>query len=173
VISTALKQGLAEQSWVAAATASMTRLNRDAADALHEVEADSKNERPVHAATDVTGFGLLGHAREMAIGSGVSMKIDHKQIAYLPGAIEAARGHFFSGGMKNNRDFCESCVGFADDVSEEFRALLFDPQTSGGLFVSIAPEAADSALAAFERHKVPARAIGEIIPRRSPLIEIA
>jgi len=173
VISTALKQGLAEQSWVAAATASMTRLNRDAADALHEVEAASKDERPVHAVTDVTGFGLLGHAREMAIGSGVSMKIDHKQIAYLPGAVEAARGHFFSGGMKNNRDFCESCVGFAGDVTEEFRALLFDPQTSGGLFVSIAPEAADSALAAFERHKVPASAIGEIIPRRSPLIEIA
>jgi selenide, water dikinase len=173
VISTALKQGLAEQSWVAAATASMTRLNRDAAGALHEVEATSKNERPVHAVTDVTGFGLLGHAREMAIGSGVSMKIDHKQITYLPGAIEAARGHFFSGGMKNNRDFCESCVGFADHVPEEFRALLFDPQTSGGLFVSIAPEAAASALAAFERHKVSARAIGEIIPRRSPLIEIA
>jgi selenide,water dikinase len=173
VISTALKQGLAEEAWVAAATSSMTRLNRDAADALHEVEAASKSKRPVHAVTDVTGFGLLGHAREMAIGSGVSMKIDHRQIAYLPGAIEAARGHFFSGGMKNNRDFCESCVNFAGDVSEEFRALFFDPQTSGGLLVAIAPESADSALAALERYSVPARAIGEIIPRRSPLIEIA
>jgi selenide,water dikinase len=101
------------------------------------------------------------------------MKIDHKQIAYLPGAIEAARGHFFSGGMKNNRDFCETCVGFANDVPDEFRALLFDPQTSGGLFVAIAPASADSALAALERHEVPARAIGEIVPRRSPLIEIA
>jgi selenide, water dikinase len=173
VISTALKQGLAEQAWVTAATASMTRLNRDAADALHEVEAVSKNTHPVHAVTDVTGFGLLGHAREMAIGSGVSMKIDHKHIDYLPGAIEAARGHFFSGGMKNNRDFCESCVSFANDVPEEFRALLFDPQTSGGLLVAIARESADSALAAFERLRVSARAIGEIISRRSPLIEIA
>ena len=173
VISTALKQGLAQEAWVSAATASMTRLNRDAADALHEVEAASNNERPVHAVTDVTGFGLLGHAREMAIGSGVSMKIDHKQIAYLPGAIEASRGQFFSGGMKNNRDFCESCVGFADSVAEEFRALLFDPQTSGGLLVSIAPGSAESALAAFERRNVSARAIGEIVPRRSPLIEIA
>src|ERR1700729_1299432 len=172
VISTALKQGLAEDAWIAAATASMTRLNRDAAEALQEVESGSKHDRPIHSVTDVTGFGLLGHAREMAIGSGVSMKIDHKQIAYLPGAIEAARGRFFSGGMKNNRDFCESCVGFADYVPEEFRALLFDPQTSGGLLISIAPESANSALAAFERHKVPARAIGEIIPRRSPLIEI-
>jgi selenide, water dikinase len=173
VIATALKQGLAQEAWVSAATASMTRLNRDAADALHEVEDASKNDRPVHAVTDVTGFGLLGHAREMAIGSAVSMKIDHKKIAYLPGAIEAARGHFFSGGMKNNRDFCESCVGFAGSVADEFRALLFDPQTSGGLLVSIAPESAHSALAAFERYKVPARAIGEIVPRRSPLIEIA
>jgi selenide, water dikinase len=173
VISTALKQGLAQEAWVSAATASMTRLNRDAADALHEVEAASKSGRPVHAVTDVTGFGLLGHAREVAIGSGVSMKIEHKQIAYLPGAIEAARGHFFSAGMKNNRDFCESCVSFVDDVPEEFRALLFDPQTSGGLLVAIAPASADSALAAFKRHEVPGRAIGEIIPRRSPLIEIA
>jgi selenide,water dikinase len=173
VISTALKQGLAKEVWVVAATDSMTRLNRDAADALHEAEAASKNDKPVHAVTDVTGFGLLGHAREMAIGSCVSMKLNHKQIAYLPGAVEAARGHFFSGGMKNNREFCESCVNFADEVPEEFRALLFDPQTSGGLLVSIAPESANSALAAFERHEVSARAIGEIIPRRSPLIEIA
>ena len=75
--------------------------------------------------------------------------------------------------MKNNRDFCESCVTFADHVPDEHRALLFDPQTSGGLLVSIAPESADSALAAFERHKVSAHAIGEIVPRRSPLIEIA
>jgi selenide, water dikinase len=173
VISTALKQGLAEPAWVAAATASMTRLNRDAADALHEVEASSNNGTPIHALTDVTGFGLLGHAREMAIGSGVSMKINHNQIAYLPGAIEAARGHFFSGGMKNNRDFCGSCVGFAADVPEQFRALMFDPQTSGGLLVSIAPESANSALAAFERRRVSVRAIGEIVSRSSPLIEIA
>ena len=75
--------------------------------------------------------------------------------------------------MKNNRDFCESCVSFADDVPEEFRALLFDPQTSGGLLVAIAPASAGSALAAFKRHEVPGRAIGEIISRRSPLIEIA
>ena len=173
VISTALKQGLAEQSWVTAATASMTRLNRDAAEALHKVESASKEESPIHAVTDVTGFGLLGHAREMAVGSVVSMKIDHKNISYLPGALEAARGNFFSGGMKNNRDFCESCVTFADHVPDEHRALLFDPQTSGGLLVSIAPESADSALAALESHKVSAHAIGEIVPRRSPLIEIA
>jgi selenide, water dikinase len=181
VISTALKQGRAEDTWVAASTASMTRLNRDAAEALHEVEAakpgsangdSAKFERPIHAVTDVTGFGVLGHAREMAIGSGVSLKIDHARIEYLPGAIEASRGGFFSGGMKNNREFVESCVEFAGGVTDEFRALLFDPQTSGGLLAAIAPDAANSALAAMERRGVPARIIGEVVPKRHPLIEV-
>lgn len=173
VISTALKQGLAEEKWIAAATDSMTRLNREAASALREIESTTNGARPVHAVTDVTGFGLLGHAREMAIGSSVSMKIEHQRIAYLPGAIEAARRGFFSGGLKNNRDFCEGCVLFADDVPEEFRALLFDPQTSGGLLVSIAPDSADAAIAALKRFNVAARTIGEIVPQGSPLIEIA
>ena len=173
VIATALKQGLAETAWVAAATDSMTRLNRDAASALREVETTKSGESPIHAVTDVTGFGLLGHAREMAIGSAVSMKINHKQIAYLPGAIQASQGHFFSGGLRNNRDFCEGCVNFLDQVTEEFRALLFDPQTSGGLLVSVAPDSADFAIAALERFNVSAQAIGEIVPRSSPLIEIA
>ena len=113
VISTALKQGKAEPSWIAASTASMTRLNREAAEALHEIDDAAKSETPIHAVTDVTGFGVLGHAREMAIGSGVSLKIDHERIEYLPGAIEASRAGFFSGGMKNNREFVESCVEFA------------------------------------------------------------
>lgn len=173
VIATALKRGLAEAAWVAAATDSMTRLNRDAASALHEVESALNGEGPIHAVTDVTGFGLLGHAREMAVGSAISMQINHEQIAYLPGAVEAARGHFFSGGLENNRDFCEGCVNFLDQVTEEFRALLFDPQTSGGLLVSIAPESADYTIAALKRFNVSAQVIGEIIPRRSPLIEIA
>jgi selenide,water dikinase len=171
VISTALKQGRADEAWVAASTASMTRLNRDAADALREID-DADGARPVHAVTDVTGFGLLGHAREMVIGTGLSMRIDHARIAYLPGAIEAARGGFFSGGLANNREFLDGCVGFASAVPEEFRALLFDPQTSGGLLAAVAPDFAARALAAFERRGVPARIIGEVIPKRSPLIEI-
>ena len=156
VISTALKQGLAEDTWVAAATASMVRLNRDAAEALREVEASAQNKHPVHAVTDVTGFALLGHLREMALGSG-----------------ESARGKFFSGGMKNNREFLEGCVVFAESVSEEFRALLYDPQTSGGLLAAVAPEFAEAALAALALRAIPARAIGEIVFKRSPLIEIA
>jgi selenide,water dikinase len=173
VISTALKQGRAEPAWVEASTASMTRLNREAAEALHEIEDAATGSRPVHAVTDVTGFALLGHAREMAIGSGVSLRIDHQRIGYLPGAIEAARGGFFSGGLANNREFLEGCAGFLSAVPEEFRALLLDPQTSGGLLAAVAPEAAGAAMAAFERRGIPARNIGEVLPKRSPLIEVA
>lgn len=175
VIATALKQNQAEPEWVAASTASMTRLNRDAADALHEIDdaaVAANSPKPVHAVTDVTGFGLLGHGREMAIGSGVSLRIDPTRIAYLPGAIEAARGGFLSGGLANNRQFLEGCVQFASSIPEEFRSLLLDPQTSGGLLASLPPEAVPAALAAFERRNVPARVIGEVVPKRSPLIEI-
>ncbi|MGH7838607.1 MAG: selenide, water dikinase SelD, partial [Candidatus Binataceae bacterium] len=173
VIATALKQGRAEGAWVAAAEASMTRLNREAADALHDLDDAAKGSRPVHAVTDVTGFGLLGHAREMAIGSGVSLRIDHARIAYLPGAVEAARAGFFSGGMKNNREFVEGCAQFAASVPEEFRALLFDPQTSGGLLAAVAPEAAGAAMAAFQSRGVAAQRIGNVVAKSAPLISIA
>ena len=173
VISTALKQGQADPAWVSASTDSMTRLNREAADALHEIDAATPGGRAVHAVTDVTGFALLGHAREMAIGSKVSLRIDHTRIAYLPGAVEAARGGFLSGGLANNREFLEGCVAFADSVPDEFRALLYDPQTSGGLLASVAPESADAAMAAFAQHKIPARRIGEVVAKSSPLIAIA
>ena len=172
VIATALKQGKADEAWVAAAMDSMTRLNRDAADALREIEAPAKSSSPVHAVTDITGFGVLGHAHEMAHGSGISMRFDHRRIPRLPGAVEAARGKFFSGGMMNNREFVEGCVGFAANVSEEFRALLFDPQTSGGLLAAIAPEAAEAARTAYERRRIAAEIRGEVLPKRSPLIEI-
>ena len=174
VISTALKQGHAEESWLTAATASMTRLNRDAAEALHEIENIAPPQsNPIHGVTDVTGFGLLGHAREMAIASGASLKIDHTHIEYLPGAIAAARTGFFSAGIKNNRDFVEGCVTFASQVPDEFHALLFDPQTSGGLLVSIAPEFANKALAALTRRNISARTIGEVLAKHSPLLEVA
>lgn len=172
VISTALKQRQAEEAWLADASSSMARLNRAAADALHEIEASDPGGRPVHAVTDVTGFGLLGHAREMAAGSAVSMRIDHARIHYLNGAVTAARGEFFSGGMKNNREFIEGCVAFAPSVSEEFRALLFDPQTSGGLLVAIAPQATDAALAALAGRNVTACRIGEVTAKGSPLLEV-
>ena len=166
VIATALKKNVASEESLAAAAASMTRLNRDAAEALQEAAG------AIHAVTDITGFGLLGHAREMAVGSGVSLELDHAKVEYLPGAVQAARDGHLAGGLNNNRDFIGDCAGFADGVPEEFRNLFFDPQTSGGLFVAIAPEAADSALAALARRNVTGRAIGRVVAKRSPLINV-
>jgi len=173
VISTALKQGQAQESWVTAAIASMTQLNRDSAEALHAVELEFDDGHPVHAVTDVTGFGLLGHAREMAVGSKVSMRIDHERLAYLPGAVDAARAGFVSGGLKNNREFLEGCVEFSPNVPDEIRTLLYDPQTSGGLLVALASETADAATALLERRRISARVIGTVMEKQSPLIAIA
>lgn len=172
VIATALKAGKSPAGSVEAALASMTRLNREAAEALHEVESAAKSASPVHAVTDITGFGILGHAREMAAGSKVSLRLDHTKIPLLTGALEASRGGFLAGGLKNNREFLEGCVGFSAAVSEDFRALLFDPQTSGGLLVSVAAEAAPALRASLERHHVLAAQIGGVVGKTSPLIEV-
>src|SRR5438445_12743749 len=72
----------------------------------------------------------------------VSLGVDHAAISFLPGALEAARGGFLPGGLQNNRDFIGDCVGFAENVSQEYRGLLFDPQTSGGLLRAIALDSA-------------------------------
>jgi selenide,water dikinase len=171
LIATALKNSRAREESVAASTQSMERLNRDAAEALREIEAGAEIS-PVHAVTDVTGFGVLGHAREIAVGSDVSIEIVFADVACLPGALEAARAGFVAGGLKANREFLESCVSFAGNVPAEHRLLLFDPQTSGGLLIALAPEAAAAALAALERRGVPTQRIGQVVPRQSPLLRV-
>ena len=171
VIATALKDGQASAESVAAAIDSMTRLNRDAAEALREVES-SREDSPVRAVTDVTGFGLLGHAREMAVASEVSVEIDFHRIEYLPGALEASHSGFLAGGLKANREFLDGCVEFATSVPEEYRRLLFDPQTSGGLLVAIEASSEASAIRAFENRGVPARRVGQVVSRVSPLIRV-
>jgi selenide, water dikinase len=173
VIATALKQGCASSESVEAANHSMMELNRAAADALMELQGPRGSEGPVHAVTDVTGFGLLGHAREMALGSDVSFRIDSSCVEYFPGAREAARAGFFSGGLKNNREFLEGCIGFLDRVSDEYRSLLFDPQTSGGLLVAVAANALQDARRLLSDHGVAARPIGAVFAKRSPLLEVA
>jgi len=169
VISTALKKGRAPDAALQASTASMARLNRDAAEALLEAGGVAP---AIHAVTDITGFGLLGHAHEMAVGSGVSMEIEYAKVEYLPGAVEAAREGHLAGGLKNNREFVADCAAFAENVPQEYRHLLFDPQTSGGLFIAIASEQSDAALAALARRGVVARRIGSVVARRSPLIKV-
>jgi selenide, water dikinase len=177
IISTALKNERAEKESLAAAVASMSQLNRAAADALHEVEAQS-GARAVHAVTDVTGFGLLGHAREMALGDStagtpaVSLEINHQAVQLLPGALEAARQGMIPGGLKNNREFIGDCVVFANNVPEENRTPLFDPQTSGGLLIAVAPDAVETALKSLQRHGVNAARIGRVLPKTSPMLSV-
>jgi selenide,water dikinase len=177
IISTALKRNRAEKTSLDAAIASMSQLNRAAAEALHELDAKSSSAS-IHAVTDVTGFGLLGHAREMALGDpekeipAVTIEIHHAAVPSLPGVLEAARQGMIPGGLNNNRDFLGECVHFADSVPEEHRALLFDPQTSGGLLVALAPESADAALELLKKHKITAAKIGRVLPKNSSLLSV-
>jgi selenide,water dikinase len=127
---------------------------------------------PVHGATDITGFGLLGHARELAVASKVSLALDHAAIEFFPGAIEYSRQGFIPGGLKRNMEFISGCVEFAGGIAEETQNLLFDPQTSGGLLFSV--EASDGAglVAALGARGVTAREVGEVISKTHPLIAV-
>ena len=177
VLSTALKQNRTTQELLSAAIRSMTTLNRAAAEALHSLEA-KHNAPVVHAATDVTGFGLLGHAREMAVGSeaakipSVTMEIDHSRVAVLPGAFGAIRAGLIPGGLKNNRDFLGECVSFAANVPEENRTLLFDPQTSGGLLVAISADFAEQAIAALHERGISTAEIGTVRTKGPSLLSV-
>ena len=177
LISTALKRERAGKASLDAAIASMSQLNRAAAEALHELAA-AKDAHPIHAVTDVTGYGVLGHAREMALGDpekgipAVTIEILYKQVPVLPGAFDAARQGMIAGGLNNNRDFLRDCVGFAPNVPEENRALLFDPQTSGGLLVAIVPEAADAAIELLQRRQIMAAKIGRVLPKGATLLSV-
>jgi selenide, water dikinase len=164
VIGTALKKDAASKASVDAAILSMCTLNRAGMEAALPLE--------VHAATDVTGFGLLGHAREMAAGSKVSLAIDSAQVQFLPEARELARKGFLPGGMKRNQEFIGGCVEFAPDVAEEVRNLLFDPQTSGGLLLSVALKDATRLLESLRASGVAAQQVGEVIEKTHPLIQV-
>jgi len=166
VISTAIKRGEARQAWIDAATSSMTTLNAGAADVA------IGGGFHVHAATDITGFGLIGHLREVALGAKVSVRIDSAGVPLLDGAIDCVRGGFIPGGLTANREFAECVVGYEGDVSAEVKTLLFDPQTAGGLLLSVAGEDADALLAALNAAGVPAVEIGEVLPNRKPLIAV-
>jgi selenide,water dikinase len=166
VITTALKKGEAQERWVAAAVRAMLELNRGAAEALAE------QGEAVHAVTDVTGFGLLGHAREMAVASGVSLRIDSSQIEFLEGAREAAQAGHLAGGLKANREFLGECIQFRAAISSDIQNLLHDPQTSGGLLVAMSPDRATFTQQGLARHHCRGVVIGDVQPKTSPLINV-
>ena len=164
VISTAIKRGKAAEAWIEAATRSMTTLNRAAAEAALRYA--------VHGMTDVTGFGLIGHARELAMASNVALTIRAAEVPLLSGALECVRAGMIPGGLKANRDFAECVVEYATTVPEELRTLLFDPQTAGGLLISVAAAEADQLVGELRGCGVDARRIGEVVPARKPLISV-
>ena len=156
VISTALKRGIASGSDVDASIASMLTLNRAACEAMLAFD--------VHGCTDVTGFGLLGHAREMALASDVTLEIDPELVRFLPGAIDYARQGAVPGGLTNNRNFVSPCVEGSSDRDD----LLYDPQTSGGLLIAL-PEA-DAAI--LERSFPAAYRIGRAVEKSAKPIRL-
>ena len=137
VLYTALKAELFPAG-VAAAAASMTQLNRYAAEVMTRF--------PVHACTDITGFGLLGHAFELAAGSAVDLELDSRAVPLLPDAVEAAGMGLVPAGAYANRDYLNQ-VEFRPEVPVNLQDLLFDPQTSGGLLISLAEDLASDLLA--------------------------
>jgi len=226
VISTAIKKGKAEQAWIDAATASMTTLNKKAAEVITahvgadafvrpaernealgasrleigtvhvgadgprpveqsstahsrsapptQLEAESREPRArfqVHAMTDITGFGLIGHAREILLASDVSMKIHASRIPILAGALDCIHAGHIPGGLNNNRAFAECMVAYDADVPEDLRTILYDPQTAGGLF--ICTPNGKSLTQALKEAGVPAVEIGEVLPASNPRITIA
>jgi selenide,water dikinase len=166
VISTAIKKGKAEAAWIGAAIRSMTTLNKQAAEIFEQ------GKYRVHAMTDVTGFGLIGHAREMALASNVALQLFSKDISALPGAMDCIRAGYIPGGLNNNREFAECMVGYESAITDELKALLFDPQTAGGLFISVASDDSDRLLVDLQTAGIPARRIGNVTESQKPLIRI-
>jgi len=180
VISTAIKKKAAKPSWIDAAIASMTTLNKKAAEVISGYVGSGQAEKSspanghfaVHAMTDVTGFGMIGHAREISLASGVSLRLYANRIPLLEGALECVRAGHIPGGLKANREFAECVVGYEDGVSEEVKTILFDPQTAGGLLISVAAEDSKQLLQALVAAGVPAIEIGEVLSDAKPLITV-
>jgi selenide,water dikinase len=190
VISTAIKKGVAKQEWIDAAVKSMTTLNKAAAEVIttgrvgtgvSPVRAELRSAgQPraavptwsVHALTDVTGFGLIGHAREMALASDVSLVFHSASIAVLEGALDCIHAGYIPGGLKANRDFAECLVEYDPSVPADIRTLLFDPQTAGGLLISVSSEDAGTLTRALQAAGVPTVEIGQVLARAKPLIRI-
>jgi selenide, water dikinase len=157
VLTTALKRDLLTQDELAPAVRAMTTLNAGAARAMQAMEGG------VHAATDVTGFGLLGHLATLAAASGVAAELSADAVPLLPGAREAAERGAIPSGTTRNADSVAAQVTFASGVDATTRLLLADAQTSGGLLIAVAPERGDALRAALEREGTLAAVIGRVV----------
>jgi selenide,water dikinase len=157
VITTAIKQGKAEPAWVDNAIRSMTTLNATAS-------AVAIAHPGVHAITDITGFGLMGHGREMALGSGVVLEIEVAAVPVIPGALDVVRLGAIPAGLLANREFAECITADApgSTIPDGLRTLLYDPQTAGGLLMAVAEGGASALLSSLVDAGVPAAMIGRV-----------
>jgi selenide,water dikinase len=192
VIATAIKKGVAKQCWIDAAVASMTTLNKEAAEVIARADSRSggmpiqqtrlaNDQRPttndayfVHAMTDITGFGLIGHLREMALAcEDVSMQFYASRVPLLEGALECVRAGHIPGGLNANREFAECVVDYEEGVPEDMKTILFDPQTAGGLLISVEPESAGELVHALVTAGVPVVEVGEVSHSGKSLITVS
>jgi selenide,water dikinase len=195
VISTAIKKGKAEQSWIDAAVKAMTTLNKRAAEVIanagsatghagtdafvRPVEQSSTAPSPqaasiqpftIHAMTDITGFGLIGHLREILLASNVSATLSASRVPLLEGALDCIHAAHIPGGLNNNRDFAECLVEYDPGVPDDLRTILYDPQTAGGLLICTVD--GESLAQALNQAGVPAVQIGEVLPDSKPRIHV-
>ncbi len=159
VITTALKRGIARQEWIDGAVKSMTTLNKNAAIAI------SAAKLHVNAMTDVTGFGLAGHAREVALASGVAIEFSISQIPLLPGAIDCVKARAIPGGLLTNREFAECLVDAQTTVDPHVLTLFFDPQTAGGLLIFVEERDAAELAQIIRDAGTAAVRVGRVVPR--------
>lgn len=166
VLTTAGKQGVADPHRLREAVRWMAALNAGASRAMRRVG--------VHACTDVTGYGLLGHLQAMARASGVSARVYAGRVPLLPGARETAEQGIAPGGTRRNREALAPTVRWHPEVDETARLLLCDAQTSGGLLMAVPPDRLDPLLSALQEEGVECRAVvGEILPPQpEPLLEV-
>jgi selenide, water dikinase len=155
VVGTAIKFNRAPAAAVSDAVASMTALNKTAADVLARVDG-------VHACTDITGFGLLGHSTEMAVASHATLSIQAASVPAFADVLEIV-GRNRSGGMASNQEHFGKLVQFRPDVPEVFQDLLFDPQTSGGLLAAVDESTADATLQALVAEGLRAARVGSVV----------
>jgi selenide,water dikinase len=141
----------------------MTTLNREGAELVSRAKG-------VHAMTDVTGFGLMGHCREMALGSGTTMEIVVKEVPVIEDALDAVRAGTIPAGLLANRSFAECISGDApgSQIPDDLRTLLYDPQTAGGLLVSVSADGADALLSSLRNAGLSAARIGSVVGPYEP-----
>jgi len=158
VITTAIKQGKARLEWIARAVESMTTLNRTASRLVTAATG-------VHAMTDVTGFGLMGHGRELTLGSAVRIEFVVDQVPRIEGALDAIHLGAIPAGLLANREFaeCISADAPGSEIPDDLRTLLYDPQTAGGLLVSVAADYSDALLGSLHGAGLNAAKIGSVL----------